>query len=104
MSMRHGDRQTLFSMTNYPRTYPPKAGQLDAISARAERERERESESERERERERKREKERDLNAQRHECAASISTSIPIPSFGEEPACAKKETGLPLRARLALRR
>lgn len=51
-------------MTNNPRTYPPKAGQLDSICKKKERER-------------------RDLNAQRHECTASISTSIPIPTFGE---------------------
>lgn len=62
-----GDRQTLPSMTNNPCTYPRRAGQLNAISAREEGEERR------------KRERERDLNAQRHECTASILHVDPGP-------------------------
>lgn len=79
--IRHGDRQlaALFSDKLPLHLYTlRKTGQLDAICCeRAERKK-------------RERERGRDLNAQRHECAASISTSIPIPSFSEEPACARR--------------
>jgi len=43
---KYKDRRALPSVTNNPRTYPPKAGQLDAICARGKREKEKEKKPE----------------------------------------------------------